>query len=90
MLEFYLQKKLCEKFTGVIKLGIEHGMIVAMSKNNKVDIPITSETVPQELLIAAEKIDFYGTLVLEFLNGIVSGYAYTRTYKGDMLKKELM
>lgn len=90
MLDFYIQKIFCEKFTGVIKLGIEHGVIVAMSKNNKVDIPITHETIPPELLLAAERFDFYGTLVLEFLKGGMIGYAYTRTYKGDMLKKELM
>lgn len=90
MLESFIQKKENENFSGVMKIGIEHGCIVALSANNKVDIPITKGYLPTELLIAAEKHDFYGTLVLEFLNGVVSGYAYTRTYKGEILKRELM
>lgn len=90
MLEQYLEKKHLQRFTGAVKLGIERGVVVAISENNAVDVPLTeTNKIPLEIVMKASRPDFFGTLVFEFDKGDCIYYAYTRTFKGDMLKKEL-
>lgn len=88
----YLNRKEDEQFSGSIKLSFESGICVAISEANRHDIPLTkteNETIAVSCLAMAEKNDFNGAVVFVFEDGKITEYSYSKTYKGDTLKKFL-
>lgn len=88
----YLNRKKNEQFSGSIKLSFESGTCVAISEANRHDIPLTkveNETIAVSCLNMAEKHDFNGAVVFVFEDGKITEYSYSKTYKGDTLKKFL-
>ena len=88
----YLNRKEDEQFSGSIKLSFESGICVAISEANRHDIPLTkteNDNVASRCLNMAEKPDFNGAVVFVFESGKITEYSYSKTYKGDTLKKFL-
>lgn len=87
----YLQKKIIQQFTGSIKLSFENGAIVAIFEANRFDIPTsqsetnTNETI-QKYIEMIKGTNYNGAIVFVFKNGEVIEYAYSRTYKGEVLQ----
>jgi hypothetical protein len=88
----YLNKKQNSDFSGSVKLSFENGEIVAVSEANKHDLPLTVTTenniVAKCLKMATEPL-FNGAVVFFFADGKVTGYSYSKSYKGETLKKFL-
>ncbi len=88
----YLQKKIKNKLTGSVKLSFESGAIVGICEANKFDLPTTEcdadtiETI-EKYIVMAKDTSFNGAVIFVFLNGKIIEYAYSRTYKGDLLQK---
>lgn len=87
----YLKGKLLSNFCGSIKLSFECGEIVAVNEANKHDLPSTENTsgekVIADYLSIATKQDFNGAIVFVYDCGKVTDYSYSRTYKGETLRK---
>lgn len=88
----HIGDKKSEQFTGAVKFGVERGAIVSVGEANAYDAVVyTDEIVTQEkiieLLQSSIRISFNGTVVFRFSDGVVNGFAYSRTYKGDELKR---
>lgn len=88
----YLDRRKYEQFSGSIKLSFEGGICVAINEANRHDIPLTkteNNNIAESCLNMAAKNDFNGAVVFVFENGRISEYSYSKTYKGDTLKKFL-
>lgn len=88
----YLDRKKKELFSGSIKLSFECGDCIAISEANRHDIPLTkteNNNIAESCLNMAAKTDFNGAVVFVFESGKIAEYAYSKTYKGDTLKKFL-
>lgn len=88
----YLNRKKDEQFSGSIKLSFESGVCIAISEANRHDIPLTKtrdNAIAVNCLAMAEKHDFNGAVVFVFDDGKITEYSYSKTYKGDTLKKFL-
>ena len=89
----YLQKKQSAFFSGSVKLSFERGDIVAINEANRYDLPTTKlengEQIVADLLEDATDSDFFGTIVFVFEGGTCKEYAYSRTFKGDLLRRQI-
>lgn len=93
IVEYLQNKSKKSSFTGSIKLSFENGEIVAINEANKHDLPTTHNTKGEQIVsdylkIAADS-NFNGAVVFVFDSGKVTDYSYSRTYKGETLKKFL-
>ncbi|MGP1490077.1 MAG: hypothetical protein ACTTI6_03265 [Treponema sp.] len=88
----YLNRKKDEQFSGSIKLSFESGVCMAISEANRHDVPVTrtdDTAIAVSCLAMAEKQDFNGAVVFVFESGKITEYSYSKTYRGDTLKKLL-
>lgn len=88
----YLNKKESEHFTGSTKLSFESGNCVAINEANKHDLPTTDveeSFCVISLLQQTKNPIFNGAIVLNYDNGKVTQYAYSKSFKGETLKKIL-
>ncbi len=89
----YLNNKKNKNFTGSTKLSFENGRLVAINEANKHDLPVTSikdnQNIVEECLSMAKDTIFNGAIIFVFEAGNVIQYAYSKSYKGDTLKKYL-
>lgn len=88
----YLEKIKKESFTGSVKLSFERGEIVAINEANQHDLPTKENNykdITTHFLEMASNPIFNGTVVFEFQYGKIIKYAYSKTYKGETLKKFL-
>lgn len=87
----YLNEKLQQNFTGSVKISFENGEIVAINEANKHDLPTTKNTKGEQLIAdyirTATDRNFNGAVVFVFDSGKCTDYSYSRTYKGETLKK---
>ncbi len=88
----YLSEKQKSKFTGSIKLSFEGGDVVAVNEANKHDLPLTkndeSNVIDKYLNMASDPL-FNGAVVFVFESGEVTEYSYSKSYKGETLKRFL-
>lgn len=85
-----IQEKKDSKFNGAVKFGIEHGAIVSVGESNHFDAVTyeNAERLSLALFISScLKPSFNGTIIFKFESGKLTGYAYSRTFKGDDLKR---
>ena len=88
----YLKQKKTSHFTGSTKLSFESGGLVGINEANKHDLPVTvaeKETTVDELLEMTKDPIFNGAIVLVYEEGNIIQYAYSKSYKGETLKKFL-
>lgn len=88
----YISRKSDNAYTGAVKIGIEHGMIVSVGESNAYDAVVysTDNLDPfklEEYTKPFFKPSFNGTFILRFSAGHVDGCAYSRTYKSEDLKR---
>ena len=86
----YLKKKKSDNFTGSVKLSFEGGNCVAINEANRHETPLTEShdtKIIEDYLNMAANPDFNGAVVFAFESGSVHGYSYSKTYKGETLKK---
>lgn len=76
----FLLNKINSGFTGSLKLTFTGKLNSITEANGFSDIPITKSenNKHEEILKMAESSDFYGSIVLEFSNGRITGYAYSK------------
>ena len=88
----YLENKKVDKFTGSIKLTFEKSKISSVSEANRHDL-LTSFNFEKDIIFTfLEQIKdsaYYGSVVFVYEKGIITAYAYTRTYKDETLKNLL-
>ena len=88
----YLNQKQKSNFTGSVKLSFENGEIVAVNEANRHDLPLTKagdESVIKKYLDMANNPLFNGAVVFVYDSGKVTDYSYSKSYKGETLKKFL-
>ena len=74
-----ITKKKNSKFTGCLKFSFTGKLNSVIESNGFIDIPITPadpETINN--ILEMEKESFYGTIVFELKEGVVTGYAYSK------------
>lgn len=85
----YLETKTINQFTGSVRLSFEFGKLVAINEANQHDIltdKADDSVVAKYLKLASDPL-FSGHLSFVFLQGKVTNYSYSKTLKGDTLKK---
>ncbi len=82
----YLAKKSEEKYSGSVKIGFERGKIVSLVEASSFGID-TGTSGDLESCLSATIAAGSGSLVVDFEDGKTKGYAYTRTYRSDALRK---
>lgn len=90
----YLNNRVKEAYTGSVKLSFERGECVLLHEANQHDLPVTasdSETqdIIKKYLEMAKDPIFNGAIVFVFENGEIKSFSYSKTYKGETLKKYL-
>ncbi len=88
----FLEERCNDSFYGAVKFGIERGSIVSVGEANSYDsVLYTDELINNEklmsLLSPCFKTSFNGTFIFRINDGRIDGYAYSRTFKGDDLKR---
>lgn len=93
----FIRERQEQSFSGAVKFGIERGSIVSIGEANAYDAVLYTDgrfseglSISDEinnLVKSAVKISFNGTVVLRFFKGVINGYAYSRTFKGEELKR---
>jgi hypothetical protein len=76
----FIQNKSKTTFNGCVKLTFTGKINSITEANGFSDIPIKKATPIEcnNILAMADTPDFYGSIVLEFTEGQMSGYAYSR------------
>ena len=86
----YLEEKKRNNFTGSIRISFELGQIVALNEANRHDI-LTSQiedyAVVGECFTMASNSLFSGHLSFVFCEGHITDYSYSKTLKGETLRK---
>ena len=89
----YHNGKQDRKFTGSVKLSFENGNAVAINEANRHELPVTKtedgNTILNELLNESRRPMFNGAIVFVFESGTIIAYAYSKSFKGETLKKFL-
>lgn len=89
----YLNGKQDRKFTGSVKLSFENGNAVAINEANRHELPVTKtedgNIILNELLNESQRPMFNGAIVFVFKSGRIIAYAYSKSFKGETLKKFL-
>lgn len=78
-----------EKFSGIIKFGIEHGKIVSIVISSSKVLNKTEIDYHRSLNILLDDILFFGQIEIELYFGKVVDFRYSQTFKGDELKRKL-
>lgn len=74
-----IEDKKSSNFTGCLKFTYQGKNTVASCiESNSTEAIITKSTTYEHILKIAAEDGYSGTIILEFENGAVSGYAYTR------------
>ena len=89
----YLGRKKTQKFSGSVKLSFENGNAVAINEANRHELPVTptnnGNAILDTLLNEAKKPMFNGAIIFVFETGNITAYAYSKSFKGETLKKFL-
>lgn len=87
----YLKNKTESKFTGAIRISYEKGKVVLLNEASSFDIEtdVMNEGNLEKIFREALSDSFFGYIVIEFKDGVKSRYGFSRSYRGDDLKKIL-
>ena len=87
----YLKNKAESKFTGAVRISYEKGRVTLLNEANSFEIKTDemNESGLKKVLSETLSDSFFGYIVIEFKNGVKSRYGFSRSYRGDDLKKVL-
>lgn len=79
----FINKRKSEHFNGCIKLAFQgKNSEIACNVSNAVDLPITKSDKPEQILDRiSNQENFYGSVVIEYIDGVPTGYAYNEKVK---------
>lgn len=87
----YLKNKAETKYTGAVRISYEKGKAVLLNEATSFEVETDemNESNLEKILQETLSESFFGYIVVEFKGGVKSRYGFSRSYRGDDLKKIL-